>query len=77
MELSKANWREHRRQDYPMPNTSQYGADDAPYYPNTTDLPNPSGTDSSQAEALATDFFGYVPALGATGNRLCRCGLER
>ena len=32
---------------FPMPNTSQYGADDAPYYPNTTDLPNPSGTDSS------------------------------
>ena len=48
---------------FPMPNTSQYGADDAPYYPNTTDLPNPSGTDSSQAEALATDFFGFVPAL--------------
>ena len=48
---------------YAMPNTSQYGADDAPYYPNTTDLPNPGGTLSAQAAALATDFFGYVPAL--------------
>jgi hypothetical protein len=48
---------------FPMPNTSQYGADDAPYYPNTTDLPNPSGTDLAESEALATDFFGYISPL--------------
>jgi hypothetical protein len=48
---------------FAMPNTSQYGADDAPYYPNTTDLPNPGGTLSAQAAALATAFFGYAPPL--------------
>ena len=45
---------------YPMPNTSQYGTDDAPYYfVNTAE----SGSLEAQAAAYAAAYFSAVPAV--------------
>jgi hypothetical protein len=48
---------------YPLPNTSQYGTDDAPYYPVSNQMPTATGTLDQQAAALAADFFGYIPSF--------------
>jgi hypothetical protein len=64
---------------YPIPNTSQYGSDDAPYYTNSTgSLNSHTGTLPQQAAAYASDFFStganyvqhYVgpPSLGCVNN---------
>ena len=55
---------------YAIPNTSQYGTDDAPYYPGSGSLPLPtdSGTDAAQAAAYAAAFFSFIPtAVGPPG----------
>jgi hypothetical protein len=53
---------------YPIPNTSQYGGDDAPYYPSTDTMPTASGSLSAQAAALAANFFSYIPQYVNNGN---------
>ena len=64
---------------YPIPNTSQYGSDDAPYYTNSSgSLDSHNGNLAKQAAAYATDFFGtganyvqhYVgpPSVGCVNN---------
>ncbi|MGC2305195.1 hypothetical protein [Candidatus Binatus sp.] len=53
---------------YPMPNTSQYGTDDATYYPSTQVLPSYSGSLASQAAQYALLIFGNVPkSVGPPG----------
>ena len=52
---------------HPIPNTSQYGTDDAPYYPDGS-LGSENGSDTAQAMAYAETFFGYVPTyVGPAG----------
>ena len=47
---------------HPIPNTSQYGTADAPYYTNSTgSLDSHSGTLTEQAAAYAADFFSSGP----------------
>jgi hypothetical protein len=53
---------------YPIPNTSQYGGDDAIYLPNSDAMPSVSGSIPAQAAAFAADFFGYVPQYVNNGN---------
>ena len=49
---------------YPIPNTSQYGTGDAPYYSGSgSGLPSESGSLATQAAAYASLFFGYVPSV--------------
>jgi hypothetical protein len=45
---------------YPIPNTSQYGTDDAPYYSTSV---SESGSLEEQAAAYATLYFGVPPPL--------------
>jgi hypothetical protein len=54
---------------FAIPNTSQYGADDAFYYAgNGNSVSSVSGSLTAQAAAYATAFFGYVPPfLGPQG----------
>jgi hypothetical protein len=54
---------------YPIPNTSQYGTADAPYYAGWGNaIPLESGSLDAQAAAYATAFFGYLPFyVGAPG----------
>jgi hypothetical protein len=54
---------------YPIPNTSQYGTADAPYYAGGGNaIPVESGSLDAQAAAYATAFFGYLPFyVGAPG----------
>ena len=60
---------------YPMPNTSQYGTDDAPYYfVNTAE----SGSLEAQAAAYAAAYFSAVPAIvGPSGTGLHRYWKQR
>ena len=53
---------------YPIPNTSQYGGDDAIYLPADDAMPSASGSLATQAAAFAADFFGYVPEYVNGGN---------
>jgi hypothetical protein len=54
---------------FPIPNTSQYGADDAFYYAgNGNSVASMSGSLTAQATAYANAFFGFVPPyLGPQG----------
>jgi hypothetical protein len=62
---------------YPIPNTSQYGTDAAPYYAASGEsVPSESGSLSAQAAAYAAAFFGYVPPyVGAPGTGCINNGL--
>jgi hypothetical protein len=53
---------------FAIPNTNQYGGDDAPYYPNTTSMPFATGSLAAQAATFAADFFGYIPQYVNNGN---------
>src|SRR5271168_4832261 len=57
---------------YPIPNTTQYGSDDAPYYSSST---TESGSLEAQAEAYATLYFGVPPPLvGPPGTGCIKSG---
>jgi hypothetical protein len=59
---------------YPIPNTSQYGDDDAPYYNYPPNLPAYSGSQANQALQYATTFFGYVPPYVGSSSSDCVVG---
>ena len=59
---------------YPIPNTSQYGTDDAPYYSSST---SESGSLEEQAAAYATLYFGVPPPLvGPAGTGCINSGSQ-
>ena len=50
---------------FPIPNTSQYGSDDAPYNPPGGSIPSESGTLAEQAAAYAAYLFDAIPSQAA------------